>query len=112
MPDSDCLRGIKIGIFPQLVALSHPCDFMKKQPAAGPVTTRSEALDRIKTAIPSLILEYRQLSKLVSTYLVAGLVYAIGAWFLIGRIGSASPQAGQLANLDTITAVNLVYRFF
>jgi len=51
MPDSDCLRGIKIGIFPQLVALSHPCDFMKKQPAAGPVTTRSEALDRIKTAM-------------------------------------------------------------
>jgi fructose transport system permease protein len=42
---------------------------------------------------------------IVSTYLVAGLVYALGAWFLIGRIGSASPQAGQLANLDTITAV-------
>ncbi len=42
---------------------------------------------------------------IISTYLVAGLVYALGAWFLIGRIGSASPQAGQLANLDTITAV-------
>jgi fructose transport system permease protein len=42
---------------------------------------------------------------LISTYLVAGLIYATAGWFLIGRIGSASPQAGQLANLDTITAV-------
>jgi fructose transport system permease protein len=27
------------------------------------------------------------------------------AWVLIGRIGSVSPQAGQTANLDSITAV-------
>jgi fructose transport system permease protein len=42
---------------------------------------------------------------LVSVYAVAGFIYAIAAWFLIGRIGSASPQSGQLANLDSITAV-------
>jgi fructose transport system permease protein len=42
---------------------------------------------------------------LFSVYAVAGLVYGIAAWFLIGRIGAASPQAGQTANLDTITAV-------
>jgi fructose transport system permease protein len=42
---------------------------------------------------------------LISVYAAAGVIYAIGAWFLIGRIASASPQAGQTANLDTITAV-------
>ncbi len=42
---------------------------------------------------------------LLSVYTVAGFVYAIGAWLLIGRIASASPQAGQSANLDSITAV-------
>lgn len=42
---------------------------------------------------------------LVSVYAVAGFIYAIGAWFLIGRLGAASPQAGVEANLDTITAV-------
>ena len=42
---------------------------------------------------------------LLSVYVVAGLTYAMGAWVLIGRIASASPQAGQLDNLNTITAV-------
>lgn len=42
---------------------------------------------------------------LLSVYVVAGIVCAIAAWALIGRIGSASPQAGQTANLDSITAV-------
>lgn len=42
---------------------------------------------------------------LVSVYAVAGFIYAIAAWFLIGRIGSASPLSGAEANLDTITAV-------
>jgi fructose transport system permease protein len=42
---------------------------------------------------------------LISVYVVAGLICAIAAWALIGRIGSASPQAGQTANLDAITAV-------
>src|SRR5215207_4463736 len=44
---------------------------------------------------------------LLSVYVVAGLVYALGAWILIGRIAAASPQAGQSENLDTITAVVL-----
>ena len=34
-----------------------------------------------------------------------GLICAIAAWVLIGRIGGVSPQAGQTANLDSITAV-------
>ena len=42
---------------------------------------------------------------LLSVYVVAGLIYAIGAWILIGRISAASPQAGVTYNLDTITAV-------
>ena len=39
------------------------------------------------------------------TSLVAGFLYALGAWFLLGRINAASPQALQLANLESITAV-------
>jgi len=42
---------------------------------------------------------------LVSVYTVAGVVFAISAWILIGRIGAASPNAGAEANLDSITAV-------
>jgi fructose transport system permease protein len=42
---------------------------------------------------------------LLSVYVVAGLVCAVAAWMLIGRIASASPQAGGSANLDSITAV-------
>jgi fructose transport system permease protein len=42
---------------------------------------------------------------LVSVYLAAGLVYAITAWILIGRVGAASPNAASDANLDSITAV-------
>ena len=42
---------------------------------------------------------------LLSVYVIAGLICAIAGWFLIGRIASASPQAGGLANLDSITAV-------
>jgi fructose transport system permease protein len=42
---------------------------------------------------------------LLSVYIVAGLVCAVAAWMLIGRIASASPQAGVSANLDSITAV-------
>lgn len=42
---------------------------------------------------------------LLAVYVVAGIVCGIAAWALIGRIGSASPQAGQTANLDAITAV-------
>src|SRR5688572_20421797 len=42
---------------------------------------------------------------LLSVYVVAGLICAVAAWMLIGRIASASPQAGGSANLDSITAV-------
>ena len=37
--------------------------------------------------------------------LVAGLIYGITAWILIGRAGTASPNAIVDANLETITAV-------
>jgi fructose transport system permease protein len=42
---------------------------------------------------------------LLSVYLVAGVICAVAAWMLIGRIASASPQAGGTLNLDSITAV-------
>ncbi|SBS29224.1 Ribose transport system permease protein RbsC [Marinomonas spartinae] len=42
---------------------------------------------------------------LLSVYILAGIVCALGAWVLIGRIGSISPQAGYTTNLDSITAV-------
>lgn len=42
---------------------------------------------------------------LLSVYTVAGLLCAVAGWILIGRIASASPQAGGSANLDSITAV-------
>jgi fructose transport system permease protein len=42
---------------------------------------------------------------LIAVYALAGLICAVAAWVLIGRIGSVSPQAGQTANLDSITAV-------
>lgn len=44
---------------------------------------------------------------LLSVYTVAGLIYAIGAWILIGRLASASPNVGVEYNLDSITAVVL-----
>jgi fructose transport system permease protein len=44
---------------------------------------------------------------LFSVYTVAGLIYAIGAWILMGRLASASPNVGVDYNLDSITAVVL-----
>lgn len=41
----------------------------------------------------------------LQVYIIAGVICGIAAWALIGRIGSVSPQAGQTANLDSITAV-------
>ena len=41
----------------------------------------------------------------MSVYAVAGLICAIAGWVLIGRLGSVSPQSGQLANIESITAV-------
>ncbi|MCY4185966.1 MAG: ABC transporter permease [Rhodobacteraceae bacterium] len=42
---------------------------------------------------------------LVSVYTIAGLICAFAGWALIGRIGSVSPTSGQLANIESITAV-------
>ena len=42
---------------------------------------------------------------LLSVYLVAGVILALGAWIQIGRTNAASPNAGVDLNLDSITAV-------
>ncbi|GLQ55662.1 ABC transporter permease [Devosia nitrariae] len=42
---------------------------------------------------------------LIGVYSIAGLICAVAGWVVIGRIGAASPLAGQNANLDAITAV-------
>lgn len=42
---------------------------------------------------------------LVSVYMLAGLICAIGAWASIGRVGSISPQSFYEGNLQSITAV-------
>ncbi len=42
---------------------------------------------------------------LVSVYVLAGFICGIAGWMLVGRIGSISPTVGQLANIESITAV-------
>lgn len=42
---------------------------------------------------------------LLGVYTVAGLIYGIAAWILIGRAGAATPNAIPDANLQSITAV-------
>ena len=42
---------------------------------------------------------------LLSVYVVAGLLFALTGWILIGRVNAASPNSGIDANLDSITAV-------
>ncbi len=42
---------------------------------------------------------------LVSVYMVAGVIYAIGGWVQIGRSHSASSNAAKDINLESITAV-------
>lgn len=42
---------------------------------------------------------------LLSVYTLAGLIYGIAAWVLIGRTGAATPNAIGNLNLDSITAV-------
>ncbi|WP_425072446.1 ABC transporter permease [Sagittula sp. S175] len=42
---------------------------------------------------------------LISVYAASGLICAFAGWALIGRIGSVSPTSGQLANIESITAV-------
>ena len=41
----------------------------------------------------------------LSVYLVAGLIYGVAAWQALGRVPNADPNAFQLGNLDSITAV-------
>ena len=42
---------------------------------------------------------------LISVYVLSGLICAFAGWTLIGRLGSVSPTSGQLANIESITAV-------
>ena len=42
---------------------------------------------------------------LISVYVLSGLICAIAGWAMVGRIGSISPTVGQLANIESITAV-------
>ena len=42
---------------------------------------------------------------LLSVYAVAGVIYGITAWILIGRAGGADPNSLTDANLESITAV-------
>jgi len=42
---------------------------------------------------------------LLSAYIIAGAVFGIAAWILVGRINGADPNAGVNANLESITAV-------
>lgn len=42
---------------------------------------------------------------LISVYMVAGAICALGGWIAIGRLGSVSPQSFYEGNLDAITAV-------
>ncbi|GAA5163716.1 MULTISPECIES: ABC transporter permease [Amycolatopsis] len=44
---------------------------------------------------------------LISVYVVAGVVFGIAAWQALGRIPNADPNAFQLGNLQSITAVVL-----
>ena len=42
---------------------------------------------------------------LISVYMLSGLICAFAGWAIIGRIGAVSPNAGQLGNIESITAV-------
>ncbi|MBA8879942.1 ABC transporter permease [Phyllobacterium myrsinacearum] len=42
---------------------------------------------------------------LISVYVLAGFICALAGWAQIGRNGSVSPQVGQFANIESITAV-------
>jgi fructose transport system permease protein len=42
---------------------------------------------------------------LISVYVISGVICALAGWVLIGRLGSVSPTSGQLANIESITAV-------
>jgi fructose transport system permease protein len=44
-------------------------------------------------------------AELSGVNVLSGLICAFAGWALIGRIGSVSPTSGQLANIESITAV-------
>jgi fructose transport system permease protein len=44
-------------------------------------------------------------SLLLSVYVMAGILYGIGGWIQIGRVGNASTNISSTLNLDSITAV-------
>ncbi|GAA0535063.1 sugar ABC transporter permease [Saccharopolyspora subtropica] len=44
---------------------------------------------------------------LLSVYLTAGVIFGLAAWQALGRVPNADPNAYQLGNLDSITAVVL-----
>ncbi|MEC3975656.1 ABC transporter permease [Amycolatopsis sp. H20-H5] len=44
---------------------------------------------------------------ILSVYIVAGVIFGIAAWQALGRVPNADPNAFQLGNLDSITAVVL-----
>ncbi len=44
---------------------------------------------------------------LIGVYILAGVFYTIAGLLLVGRTGVGDPQAGQIANLESITAVVL-----
>ncbi|MFD9892557.1 ABC transporter permease [Amycolatopsis sp. NPDC059027] len=44
---------------------------------------------------------------ILSVYVVAGVIFGIAAWQALGRVPNADPNAFQLGNLDSITAVVL-----
>ncbi|WP_232830720.1 ABC transporter permease [Tropicimonas sp. IMCC34011] len=47
----------------------------------------------------------RSRNVLLTVYAGSGLICGFAGWTLIGRLGSVSPTAGQLTNIETITAV-------
>ena len=44
-------------------------------------------------------------SVLMQVYVLSGIICAFAGWVLIGRLGSISPNSGQFANIESITAV-------
>jgi fructose transport system permease protein len=42
---------------------------------------------------------------LYSVYILSGLICALAGWVMVGRVGAVTPQAGELTNISSITAV-------
>ncbi|WP_337267954.1 ABC transporter permease [Oryzifoliimicrobium ureilyticus] len=42
---------------------------------------------------------------LIQVYVISGIICALAGWAIIGRVGSVSPNVGQFANIESITAV-------